>query len=89
MIKLGVIRMQTTVSKRGQTAIPAEIRQKYDIGPQARLEWLDEAGVITVIPIPKDIISHYRGRTKGEKLVEELLRERKKQRKLERKQDGK
>jgi len=81
--------MQTTVSKRGQTAVPAEIRQKYNIGPQAKLEWLDEAGVITVIPIPKDVISHYRGRAKGEKLVEKLLQERKKQRKLERKQDGK
>jgi len=79
--------MQTTVSKRGQTAIPAEIRQKYNIGPQAKLDWIDEAGMITVIPIPKDVISHYRGRAKGEKLVEKLLRERKEQRKLERKQD--
>jgi len=33
--------MQTTVSKRGQTAIPARIRQKYNIGSQAKLEWLD------------------------------------------------
>jgi len=80
--------MQTTVSKRGQTVIPAEIRQKYNIGPQAKLDWIDEAGVITVIPIPKDAISYYRGRTKGEKLVENLLRERKKQRELERKRDG-
>jgi len=81
--------MQTTVSKRGQTAIPAHIRQKYNIGSQAKLEWLDEAGVITVIPIPKDAISHYRGRGKGEKLVERLLKERKKQRNLERKQNEK
>jgi bifunctional DNA-binding transcriptional regulator/antitoxin component of YhaV-PrlF toxin-antitoxin module len=81
--------MQTTVSKRGQTAIPARIRQKYNIGSQARLEWLDEAGVITVIPIPKDAISHYRGRGKGEKLVDKLLQERKKQMKFERKQDAK
>ena len=80
--------MQTTVSKRGQTAIPAEVRQKYNIGPQAKLEWMDEAGVITVIPIPKDSISYYRGRERGEELLEKLLRERKKQRKLERKRDG-
>ncbi len=80
--------MQTTVSKRGQTAIPAEVRKKHNIGPQAKLEWIDEAGIITVIPIPKDSISHYRGRAKGEKLLEKLLRERKKQRKLERKRDG-
>jgi len=80
--------MQTTVSKRGQTAIPSHIRQKYNIGPQAKLEWLDEAGVITVIPIPKDVISHYRGKGKGQKLVEKLLQERKKQRELERKGDG-
>ena len=50
--------MQTTVSKRGQTAIPARIRQKYNICSQAKLEWLDEAGVITVIPIPKEGKSH-------------------------------
>lgn len=81
--------MQTTVSKRGQTAIPARIRQKYNIGSQAKLEWLDEAGVITVIPIPKDAISHYRGKGKGGKLVDKLLQERKKQRELERKQDAK
>ncbi len=81
--------MQTTVSKRGQTAIPANLRQKYNIEPQAKLEWIDEAGVITVIPIPKDAISYYRGKAKGEKLVERLLKERKKQRKLEGKKDGK
>lgn len=81
--------MQTTVSKRGQTAIPARIRQKYNIGSQAKLEWLDEAGVITVIPIPKDAISHYRGKGKGEKLVDKLLQGRRKQRELERKQDAK
>lgn len=80
--------MQTTVSKRGQTAIPAEIRQKYNIGPQAKLDWIDEAGIITVIPIPKDSISYYRGRARGEKLLEKLLQKRKEQRKLERKQDG-
>jgi len=84
-----VIKMQTTVSKRGQTAIPANLRKKYNIEPQAKLEWIDEAGVITVIPIPKDAISYYRGKTKGEKLVEKLLEERKEQRKLERKKNGK
>jgi len=44
--------------------------------------------VITVIPIPKDAISHYRARAKGEKLVEKLLQKRKKQRKLERKKES-
>lgn len=81
--------MQTTVSKRGQTAIPSEIRQKYNIRPQDKLEWIDDAEVIRVIPIPKDAISHYRGRAKGEKLVKKLLHERKKQRELEREQNGK
>ncbi len=79
--------MQTTVSKRGQTAVPANIRQKYKITAQGKLEWIDEGEVITVIPIPKDIISVYRGKSKGQKLVERLLKERKRERKLERKLD--
>lgn len=79
--------MQTTVSKRGQTAVPANIRQKYKIIAQGKLEWIDEGEVITVIPIPKDIISVYRGKSKGQKLVERLLKERKRERKLERKLD--
>ncbi len=80
--------MRTTVSKRGRTAVPANIRQKYKIIAQSKLEWIDEGEIITVIPIAKDIILVYRGKSKGQKLVEQLLEERKRERRLERKLDG-
>jgi bifunctional DNA-binding transcriptional regulator/antitoxin component of YhaV-PrlF toxin-antitoxin module len=34
--------MQTTVTTRGQTVVPAKIRKDHQIGPHAQLEWIDE-----------------------------------------------
>ena len=66
----------TVVNKRGQTVVPALIRKRYGIRGEDRLAWLDDAGIIKVIPIPGDAIRSLRGRGKGEKLVEALLKSR-------------
>lgn len=65
--------MQTAVTKRGQTVIPAKIRKKYHIQPGDYLVWLDDGQTIKVIPVPADPIRALRGRGRGEQLVERLL----------------
>ena len=65
--------MQTTLTKRGQTVIPAPIRKRYDIREGDRLVWIDDGQNIKVIPIPADTIRALRGTGRGERLVEKLL----------------
>ena len=72
--------MESTVTIRGQTAIPVAIRRKYNIKPQMKLEWIDDGHTITVLPIPKDPIAALKGRLKGSKLLEALLKSRKEER---------
>ncbi len=40
--------MLTTVSSRGRTSVPAEIRRKYGIKENTKLQWIDEGEYITV-----------------------------------------
>lgn len=65
--------MQTAITKRGQTVIPAQIRKKYHIQPGDYLVWLDDGQTIKVIPVPSDSIRALRGRGQGERLVERLI----------------
>src|SRR5262249_4706088 len=46
--------METAVTKKGQTNIPAAIRKRYQIHEGDRLVWIDEGEVIRVIPVPAD-----------------------------------
>lgn len=68
--------MQTSVTKRGQTVIPAVIRQRYHIEEGDKLVWLDDGQMIQVVPVPKDAVQALYGRGKGENLVGTLLKER-------------
>ena len=68
--------MTTTVTTRGQTVIPAEIRRRYGIDEGSRLEWIDDGRTIRVIPIPADPISALYGSAKGEGLSDRLMEER-------------
>lgn len=65
--------MQTSVTKRGQTVIPLNIRRKYHIEEGDQLVWLEDNDSIKVIPVPKDPIAALRGRGKGEQLTTKLL----------------
>jgi len=72
--------MRTTVSTRGQTAVPAEIRRRYGIEEGSRLEWVDDGRSIRVIPVPADPVKALRGSAKGEGLYDRLLEERARER---------
>ncbi|OIN96044.1 hypothetical protein AUJ66_07590 [Candidatus Desantisbacteria bacterium CG1_02_38_46] len=80
--------MRTTVTVRGQTAVPAEIRRKYHIKGRMKLEWIDDGNVITVIPVSEDPIKYARGMLKGTGLTKSLLKARAEERKLENKLKG-
>lgn len=68
--------MQTTITKRGQTVVPASIRRRYDIHEGDQLVWLDDGQVIKVIPVSGDPIRALRGSGRGAHLTEKLLKER-------------
>lgn len=72
--------MQTAVTKKGQTNIPATIRKRHHIQDGDRLVWLDDGETIRVVPLPADPLSALRGAGKGEGLAERLRAHRHKDR---------
>jgi AbrB family looped-hinge helix DNA binding protein len=75
--------MHTTLTRRGQTVVPAPIRKRYDIREGDQLVWLDDGQNIKVIPVPTDPIRALRGAGKGERLIEKLLISRQEDKKRE------
>lgn len=65
--------MQSIVSKRGRTVIPALIRKRYGIQEGDRLVWLDDGQNIRVIPTRAAALEVLRGRARGESLLVNLL----------------
>ncbi len=57
--------MRSTITERGQTVIPAEIRRQFRLGPADRLEWVMEPQGIRVVPVRANPIEAFRGRGKG------------------------
>ncbi len=43
--------MTTTISSRGQTVVPAEIRARHHLTEKSRLTWVDDGDTIRVIPL--------------------------------------
>ena len=72
--------MQTSVTKRGQTVVPAYIRKKYGIKEGDTLVWLEDVDGIKVVPVPQDPIRALRGRGQGEGLGQKLLAKRREDR---------
>ena len=60
--------MRSTVTKRGQTVIPAAVRHQFNITPSDRLEWIVEDNTIRVVPVKKDPVSAFRGKGRGNRM---------------------
>jgi AbrB family looped-hinge helix DNA binding protein len=78
--------MESLVSKRWQTVIPAAIRRRHNIREGDTLEWIDDGETIRVVPITSDPVQALRGRAKGERLTERLLAARAEDRRRERRE---
>ena len=64
----------TTISKRGQTAVPAAVRRAIK---SKKIQWTTlPNGMVQVFPVPDDPIAAFRGRGEGTGAVEGLLRDR-------------
>jgi AbrB family looped-hinge helix DNA binding protein len=72
--------MRTTVTRRGQTVIPAKLRARYRIDEGTQSDWLDTGAGLKVIPVPPDPIASLRGSGRGEHLCVRLLVERRRYR---------
>jgi bifunctional DNA-binding transcriptional regulator/antitoxin component of YhaV-PrlF toxin-antitoxin module len=57
--------MITTLSERGQTAVPARIRKRFKLKARQQLEWADDGKVIYIIPVARDPITAFRGSSPG------------------------
>lgn len=67
--------MRSTITSRGQTVIPAEIRRRFRLTASDRLEWIEVDGCLKVIPVRANPIEAFRGQGKGG-AVKRLLDER-------------
>ena len=78
--------MTAKVSLRGQTVIPAALREKYNIRPNSRVEFLDAGGEIVLVPVPENGFKTARGLLKKSGLsLKDLWKYRREERKRERK----
>ena len=63
------------LSSKGQIVIPANIRKKYGLGPNSKVEIFDLDGQIVLCPIPEDPIEAAHGFLSSERSVSEMLKE--------------
>jgi AbrB family looped-hinge helix DNA binding protein len=81
--------MRTTVSVRGQTVIPREIRRALDIQAQSKLDWELKDDGIFIRPLPADPVRAAVGLLRGKGLgTAALLEERRRERARERSGDS-
>ncbi len=75
--------METTLTRRGQTVVPAAIRKRHRISEGDHLVWMDDGTTIKVVPVPANPVRSLRGAGKGENLLKALAAERRKERERE------
>lgn len=80
-------RFSSTVSSKGQTVIPKEVREEFDIHEGTKLTWIVKDGQLRVLRIPDDPVEALRGVLKGYGTYEEWLAERNAERERERLKD--
>lgn len=73
---------KTSVTRKGQTVVPAALRKKFDIGPGSQLVWHIDGNVLKVTPLPANPVKALRGFSEKHPLRGVLLRRRREDRKL-------
>lgn len=69
--------MQTTLTDRGQTAVPARIRKQLCLRAGQQLQWIvTDDRLVYVVPVAQDPIAAFRGSAKAPGLNQLLLRTR-------------
>ena len=68
--------MKTTISERGQTAVPAQVRRRFGLKSGQQLQWVANGEIIYVIPVSKDAIKSFRGSSPASGLNTALLKAR-------------
>ena len=79
--------MKAKVTARGQVSIPSEIRKKFNIEPESRVEWIVDGNIIKVVPLPKDPVAAFKGRGSGKYSTDRLIEERRAEREKEDEKD--
>jgi len=79
----GVLGMKSKVTSRGQVSIPSEIRKKFNIEQESKVERIVEGNVIKVVPLLKDPVAAFRGRGSRKYSTGQLIEERRVERKME------
>ena len=69
--------MESTVTVRGQTAIPVAIRRSNSIKQKTKLEWIDDGHTITVLPYSERPHSSASRKFKDADLLRSLLKSKK------------
>ena len=76
--------MRSTITARGQTVIPAPIRERFSLSPAQRLEWIVEAdGSIRVVPVDPSPVKAFRGMGRRQGSTQRLLADRDAERQAE------
>ena len=69
-----------TVSAKGRLTIPKEVRIKYGLHKGARVQIVDDAGILYIVPLPEDPIAALYGMlADGPSLTADLAAERQKE----------
>lgn len=46
----------TTVTTRGTTEIPRELRERYRVAPKSRLRWMDTGEGLLIVPVVQPVV---------------------------------
>ena len=73
---MGEMAYEVKVTRQGQTTIPKELRDRYDIKEGDKVLYIDVGGYMVVLPMPKDPLKELQAlRIKDRRTIAEIRRE--------------
>jgi len=67
------------ISRKGWVVIPKEIREHHNLRPGNKVQFVDLAGRIAIVPVPDDPIAAGLGMLKGGTSMKEYLEEKRRE----------